>query len=128
MIAGSELPSWAWRAIRGEQDRRSPAVPASGEPRARVDSAARRSKVVVLTRAIPGTPAAKPTRRRANTKRDLQACDYRIPLYQLRDEGSEGFSDPGCSCTAVCLAGQSARGDGRVGGECWTCALAGQSG
>lgn len=55
------------------------------------------------------------------------ACDYRIPLKSLRNEGSDGYSDCGCGYTAKCLAGRSSRKDGSVGSECFSCEHAGHT-
>lgn len=73
-----------------------------------------------------GPSAAAPSAAEAfRAERAKVACDYRIPLARLSDEGSEGYREAGCGCSAVCLAGRSTRPDNLVGAECRDCPLAG---
>ena len=54
-----------------------------------------------------------------------RACDYRIPLAQLRGQGSEGHVEGPCGCGHLCTAGRSTKPDRLVSRECYACDLAG---
>lgn len=77
--------------------------------------------------ALPPETNLEPTGKAKTTIRDVIACDYRIPLARLRNEGSDGYSDCGCGYSAKCMAGKSDRKDGSVGRVCFSCPLAGST-